>query len=148
VVCKASEVLNSTLFCPEIGRRSIIDVPQAPEILIASLYPECKRLAGHLELQPRQSFRASIEALAAFRLSPLAVQKDVDDKLLIFVSSLGTESPKVQEAVLELRRRLVAVTLVKLFDALLKKIQILVEVGDVTAKVCFSVPSPVLCDLS
>ena len=132
-MCKALKVLNNTPV--EIGCRSIIAVPQAPEILIASLHLECKRPpAGNLELQPRQSLKALIEALAAFRLSPPAVKKDVDDKLLKFTSSLGTDSPKIQEAVFELRRRLGMITLVTLVDVLVKKIEVLFNVGDEIAK--------------
>ena len=91
-MCKALEVLNNMLSFPEIGRRFIIDVPEASEILITSLHHECKRPAGNLELQPRQSLRALIDALAAL---PPAVKMDVNNKILIFVSSLDTESPKI-----------------------------------------------------
>ena len=137
-MCKALEVLNNTLFCPEIGCHSIIYVPHAPKILIASLYHECRRLTANLELQPRQ--KALIEALAAFRLSPLAAKEDVDDQLALFVSSLGTESPKIREAVLDLRNRLV--TLEMLLGALTKKIGVLAKVGGKIPKVCSSVSSP------
>ena len=142
MVFKVLEVLNSKPFCPEIGRRSIIDVPQASEILVASLYHECKRPAGKLELEPRPSLNASIEALAAFRLSPPAVKEDVINKLLIFMSSPGTESPKIREAVLKLQRRL------SVFDALMKHLEALGRAGDQIAKVCSTVSSPPLHDMS
>ncbi|KAJ7926295.1 hypothetical protein B0H13DRAFT_2313620 [Mycena leptocephala] len=82
---------TATLTFDETGRRSIITVPEATEILVASLREELKTLDG----QSKPSTIA--KALFTFQLMPTAVQRKLKIQLQILMSSIGKQSLQIME---------------------------------------------------
>lgn len=68
VVCTTIGVINSLLFCLEVGRRSITDFPDAANILIIALQAELRSVAD-LNWQ-RDTITTLATALDAFELLP------------------------------------------------------------------------------